>query len=285
MPAELILVPYDSAMRDARMGRGPLYLLRHGAAERLGSAAPPRIVEAPAEFRAEIATAFELNAGLARAAAPVVARGNLPVVLAGNCITSVGTLGGLGGDDVGVVWLDAHADFNTPETTRSGFLDGMALAVATGRCWSTLAGTVPGFAPVPEERVLLVAARDVDEAEGRALERSRVRRVGAGEVRARGVAAALGPALDALRAQGAGRVYLHVDLDAHDPSEGKANALAADGGLTAAEVRETVRTVLRHLPIAAAALTSFDPDHDADGRMLGVALELLAVLGEVARSP
>jgi len=63
-----------------------------------------------------------------------------------------------------VLWFDAHGDFNTPESTLGGFLDGMALAIATGRCWTGLAATVPGFTPVAEENVVLVGARDLDRA-------------------------------------------------------------------------------------------------------------------------
>ena len=86
----------------------------------------------------------------------------------------VGTLGGLGTGPTGVRWFDAHGDFNTPESTLGGFLDGMALAIATGRCWIGLAATVPGFTPVAEENVVLVGARDLDPAEGELLRASRV---------------------------------------------------------------------------------------------------------------
>src|SRR5207253_2124442 len=66
------------------------------------------------------------------------------------------------GADVGVAWLDAHGDFHTPETTTSGFVDGMALAVAAGQCWRALAAAVPGFEPVLAGRVVHVGGRDFD---------------------------------------------------------------------------------------------------------------------------
>ena len=70
-----------------------------------------------------------------------------PLVLAGNCNAAVGVVAGLG-PGAAVLWCDAHADFNTPETTTGGFLDGMGLATVTGRCWTSMAARVPGFVPV-----------------------------------------------------------------------------------------------------------------------------------------
>ena len=68
-----------------------------------------------------------------------------PVVLAGNCNSYVGTLAGLETDRAGVSWFDAHGDFNTPETTTTGFLDGMGLAMASGRCWKAMPETIAWF--------------------------------------------------------------------------------------------------------------------------------------------
>ena len=266
MPVDLITVPYDSALRGERMGAGPLHFVANGAAERLRAAAGPvreTGVEAAPGFRAEIATAFDLARATAFAVRAARGHGAFPLVLAGNCITAVGVLASLPAETTGIVWLDAHGDLNTPETTRSGFLDGMALSVALGRCWEAMAGSIDGFAPVAEETVLLVGARDLDPAEREYVERSRVHHLSPEDV-ADGV---LEDALDAL----AGRVqqvYLHVDLDVHDPSEGAANAFAAPGGLTASEVRRVAREVAARIPLAAASITAYDPEHDADGRML-----------------
>src|SRR5687767_4289522 len=87
-------------------------------------------------WRAEIKTTFELY----RALADRVREANdFPVVFSGNCGASIGTAAGLGTEDLAVLWFDAHGDYNTPDTTESGFLDGMCLGILTGRCWKTLA--------------------------------------------------------------------------------------------------------------------------------------------------
>jgi arginase len=128
-----------------------------------------------------------------------------------------------------VVWFDAHADFNTAETTTSGFTDGMGLAVAVGHCWQKMAEGVPGFSPVAEEDVLLAGVRDAQPAEEDRLAASRVTVVGADRIGREGLRV-LAAALDGLRLR-AGRVYVHLDLDVLDPAKaGRANEFAPEGG-------------------------------------------------------
>ncbi|HEX6040499.1 arginase family protein [Longimicrobium sp.] len=148
MDIRLIAVPYDSGIRGWRMGAGPDRLLDAGLEEQLraaGHTVSAERVELAAEAVPEIRATFDLAARLSERVSAARAAGALPIVLAGNCASALGTLAGLADDEPGIVWLDAHGDFNTPETTRSGMLDGMALAIATGRCWTEMAGTIPGF--------------------------------------------------------------------------------------------------------------------------------------------
>jgi len=90
---------------------------------------------------------FALHGLLSEAVQEAVAQDHFPLILAGNCSSTVGTVSGLDKEGLGVVWLDAHGDYNTPETTTTGFLDGMALSVLTGMCWERMAEGVPGFEP------------------------------------------------------------------------------------------------------------------------------------------
>ena len=194
------------------------------------------VVEAAVPFRTEIGTAFELHRLVAERVRAATNEGDFPLVLSGNCNVSVGTIAGIGPDDLGVIWFDGHADFNTPETTTSGFLDGMGLAIAVGDCWKAMARTVSGSGPVPEENVVLLGVRDTDEAERARLRSSGVAAVDAGFVKERGVAEALEPALDELRER-ARRVYVHLDLDVLDPKRvAPVNEFAPPGGLKAEEI-------------------------------------------------
>jgi arginase len=288
MSIHLIRVPYDSGHRGLRMGRGPLDFAEHGAADRLRAAGHDvvdTVVDVPVPFPLEVGTSFALHRALSERVCAAVTAGAFPLVLAGNCGSALGTTSGVWGSQpndssaVGVVWLDAHADFNTPETTTSGFLDGQMLSALTGGCWQALAASIPGFRAVSEANVVLVGARDLDAAEEARLTASRVTWVRAADVRSRGVDAALASAIRALASR-VSRVYLHVDLDVHDPAEVRANQYAAPDGLSAAAVRDVVRHVGTRIPIAAAALTAYDPAYDPDKRMLETGLELKGCIGE-----
>jgi len=134
------------------MGAGPLHLLESRLDTQLEEAGHHVTVRtldlAPGLRATEVAAAFELSRAVAHAVAAAISSGAFPLVLSGNCgPAALGCIGGLSGRP-NVFWVDAHADFNTPETTVSGFLDGMALATLTGRCWSHFAQNIPGFAAV-----------------------------------------------------------------------------------------------------------------------------------------
>ncbi|WP_100499648.1 arginase family protein [Geodermatophilus chilensis] len=279
-PVRLLYVPFDSGVRDARMGAGPLALARAGAAERLrrrGHEVDEQVLEPASDWRAEAQTAFELHAVVADAVRGARRAGRLPLLLAGNCNTTLGVLAGLAepGRRVGLVWLDAHGDLNTPETTSTGFLDGQGLAMVLGWCWRTATSRVEGFEPLPERQTLLVGARDLGAAEEAALRASDVRWLPPDLARDAGAVAA---ALDELATR-ADVVHLHVDLDVHDPDAvAPANGYAVGDGLLAADVLRLVEQAAERLPVVSATLASWDPAHDRDGRVQEAALELLARL-------
>ena len=186
----LIAVPYDSGQRGVRMGAGPEALLQAGlraALVRDGHDVETEVIEAPGPWRAEIATTFALAAAVAKAARRAREVKRFPLLITGNCMMTLGLVAAARAP-TSVVWLDAHGDFNTPETTIGGFIDGMSLATMTGRCWTQLASAIEGFQPVEERRVVLAGARDLDPLEAQALNSSsisarprRIHRRGAGD--------------------------------------------------------------------------------------------------------
>jgi arginase len=273
----VIAVPFDSGLRDIRMGRGPRAILDAGLAERLrdaGVTVRVTVVEPPDDvFPAELPVTFALLRRVAGEVARARQDGAFPLVLSGNCNSALGTISGMrrgSGRSPAVCWFDAHADANTPETSTSGFLDGMGVGMLTGRCWQPLTRTVPGFEPVPDEQVALVGTRDVDPLEEDLLRASRIHRLPPNELHR------LDAVVDSLA--GCGEVYLHVDLDVLDPSEGRANGYAAPGGLSIDALRDALRRIQRRLPVGAAALTAYDPAVDPPGRIARAAVDLAVLL-------
>ena len=286
MKIRLIQLPYHLGRERTGMGMGPVRYLEAGAEKRLRGLGHEVAVETIARARPyahEVGAMLELNRLVAEQVARALAGGAFPLVLSGDCNSCHGTLAALGAADNGVVWFDAHGDFNTPETTTSGFFDGMALATATGRCWRNLVGSIPGFEPIQERHVLLVGVRDLDPAERTLLEASDVQVVPAAYVKGRGVSAALEAALATLE-PAVGGIYLHVDLDVLDPAEAPANEYAVKGGLTVEELEEAIRLLQERLVIRAAALTAYDPACDPTGIACRAGLRVMEAIAERGRN-
>ncbi|MFL6198048.1 MAG: arginase family protein [Thermoanaerobaculia bacterium] len=275
MKLTLIQVPYDSGHYGVRMGRGPLHLIEQGLAGTLERAGHEvEVVPVRLEgFLTEVTSAPLLHRQVAEQVSKARGEGRLPVVLSGNCnAAAVGSLAGIGGP-AGVVWMDAHGDLNTPDTTPSGFFDGMAISVAMGKAWPTLTAKLPGFHPLDPRNLIHVGARDFDPPELEVIDRERIARVPVEAL----------DSLDAALADLATRVdraYVHMDLDVLDPSELRANVFATPDGMTIAQVAEVVRATGRHLKIAAAGITAYDPDQDPEGRGVRAAEQLLEALVE-----
>lgn len=267
----VILAPYDAGRRGIRMGRGPEHLLENGLAQELrphGRGISMRTVALNGFPPFEVGAAFELDRLVAEEVRKATEAGELPLVLSGNCNTAVGTIAGAGTEGLGIVWFDAHADFETPETTTTGFTDGMGLAIAAGHCWSAMAASVPGFRPVPEMDVVLVGVRETSPAEQARLERSEITVVGSTLMRKEGLSGALGAALDALLDR-VERVYVHLDLDVLDPDEtGPANEFAVPGGMTRKELEAAIVMTRERFDVAAAGIASYDPEIDTRGAVL-----------------
>jgi arginase len=280
MDIQLLLVPYDSGNRGARMGAGPERLLEAGLERTLresGHTVHTKVAElSPSSWHAEVQTSFELMRMLAGGVRDARDAGRFPIVLAGNCNTAVGTLAGLGVNSTGVAWFDAHGDFNTPETTTSGFLDGTAVAIITGRCWTQLAATVPGFAPIADERVCLIGTRDLDSLESALLDDSRVEVIEPKHVRS-----ALVGALRKIR-EHVDSIYVHLDLDVLDSAVAAANSYALGGGLTLEDAEHALTQIAREFQIVGITLSAYDPAVDTSDHAARAAIRLVSTAARVA---
>jgi arginase len=246
----LIQVPYHLGREGEVLGAGPAPLAHAIGGESV-------VVERPGEFRNETKAIFDVVGALAAKVRETVNEGRFPLVLGGNCSSALGAITGLE-RDVGVVWFDAHGDFHTPDSTPTGFLEGMILALLTGEGWNELRRDLR---TVPPERVVLVGARDFEPTEEERLTRSSITRADTGS---------LGAALDAL-GEHTEAVYVHIDLDVLDPSEGRANGWSVGGGLSADELDAALGAITSRFEIAAAAFTAYDPACDEEGRIPRIA--------------
>jgi arginase len=182
-----------------------------------------------------------LYAAVAEVVADTARRGGRPVVVSGDCTTSLGTVAGLqrAGVDPAIAWFDAHGDVQTLETTSSGYLGGLPLRLLAGYR-PELVGDRLGLRPVAGERMLLAGARDLDPPEARYLATAAVRRA---------AVTALTPA-----DLPAGPLYVHLDLDVLDPAEIPGLRYPAVNGVSGAELAAAVRILLATGRVAAVGL-------------------------------
>jgi arginase len=183
------------------MGTGPQKIVQARMETELANAGHQvhtRSVQVEDRFQSGNATSFAVMRLLANQVRASRISGKFPLILAGNCNTCVGTTAGAGIKKTGVIWFDADCDFNTPETTRSGFLDGMGVAMLAGKCWRRMLEQVPGFEPIDESRILLFGARDVDARESELLRNSGIRSAPYEQIRSKGIEEAIAPLLTSM---------------------------------------------------------------------------------------
>jgi arginase len=191
-----------------------------------------------------------------------VGSGSGSLVQSGDCVATLGVAAGLQrrGDDPHLIWLDAHGDFNTWDTTPSGFLGGMPLAMMVGLGEQTVVEAV-GLRPLPAGRVWLVGARDLDPGERDNLARAQIRQLSLEEL------AAVAPP--------GGPLYVHLDVDLLDPDEMPALDFPVPGGPTAAEVRGALDRLFASGRVVGFSFVGWNPEFPEAERAREVARGLV----------
>ena len=193
--------------------------------------------------------------------------GGCPVVMSGDCNTSAGIMAGLqrAGADPAIVWFDAHGDVQTLETTTSGYLGGLALRLLTAYRPELITARL-GLRPVPEDRIVLAGARDLDPPEKTYLAGAAIRRRDVAGLSAAGLPD--------------GPLYVHVDLDVIDAGALPGLRFPAPGGPSRQAVADAVAAVARRREIAALDIAATWRPGDADRPRADAALQaVLAAAG------
>ncbi len=221
----------------------------------------------------------EIRKTCARVAAKVVeasAAGALPLVLGGDHSVALGTLGGLASVNGprGVLWIDAHADINTPDTSPSGNVHGMALAAALGLAGDAFASDAWPLPAVDAKRVALVGLRQADAGERKLLREAGVRVFTMSELDRIGVERAVREALD--HVSGPNFVHVSLDLDALDPELAPGVGTPVQGGLTYREAHLAMELVAESGLAGSLEVVEVNPILDRENSTAVTAVELVA---------
>ncbi|WP_373502820.1 arginase family protein [Aestuariivirga sp.] len=225
-----------------RMAGAPLRLAQPG----------DKVIKAAPGAGSESESLAPIHIELADAVADAIRAGERPVAIVGDCCQAIPLMAGLARNGVhpSIVWLDSHGDFNTWETTPSGFLGGMPLAMLTGRGDQGMMEAV-GLDPISDQRVLLSDGRDLDPEERELVKASRIRHM-------EGVIGVPYVLPD-------GPLYLHIDADIIDSRLAPAFLYAVKGGPSPEGLRSVIEGVLASGRVVAISVTaSWDAAKDED---------------------
>jgi arginase len=274
MRLHLISVPYRYDEYNEGLGAGPAALQASGLTRTLNELGHEIAIatqaELPEEEREPGRTAVNIGKLGSRTAALVAgARRDeaAALILAGDDTAAVGVISGLqqadgAGTPIGIVWLDAHGDFNTPETSYSGILAGMPVAILAGLAGPNWRGAAGLAAPLPTDRLVIAGVRDLDEKERTLLKSTSAKVMTADEIR-EGTAFA-----DAVRRLAAtcSLLSLHIDLDVLDPRLVPSSSTPAANGLEIDELAAAITTVLATGKVATVVISSLNPGGGTRGQ-------------------
>lgn len=205
--------------------------------------------------------------------------GHIPIVLGGDHSISMGSLAGVSAvkKSFGVIWFDAHGDMNTPETTPSGNIHGMPLAVSLGYGHPDLVD-LGGFAPkLQPERVVVVCARSIDSDERVLVRQSGIKVFSMAEIDKRGMGTVMEEAI-AIAGKGVDGIHLSLDLDALDPMVAPGVGTPVYGGVTYREGHLAMELLARSKKLCSVDVVEVNPILDSRNSTATMAVELLESL-------
>lgn len=283
----LIGAPSSAAAFASGHERAPAALRAAGLAERLtaagfavtdfGDCAPQLFADDDDHPRARNLSAIVAGLNDLRPRVEMAIKsGALPLILGGECIQALGVIAGARRyyKHVSLLWIDRDADLNTPGTTPSGRVDGMAVAHIVGRGAPELVRFWGEPPLVREPDITLFGIERLDPPEQEFLKVSPMRRMFAEDVRRMGAKAAAQQVLERMHADGH-EVILHFDLDVVSQEDFAAVDLPAPGGLTLAELREALQVFAQHKSVIALEVTEYNPEKDLDSRGAQTVVDIL----------
>ena len=223
---------------------------------------------------------IHLSESLASKVSESIENSHIPLVLGGDHSIAIGTLAGLGNkyENLGVIWFDAHADINTPDTTPSGNIHGMPLAVSLGLGHEKLT-QIASYAPkIKKENIIIIGARSVDDGERQLIKQLGIKVYTMHEIDRLGMATVMEDAIRYLNARDVDGVHLSLDLDALDPLYTPGVGTPVAGGISYRESHLAMEMLQEADFITSAEFVEVNPILDERNRTADVAVALIGSL-------
>ena len=209
-----------------------------------------------------------------------ISENRFPLFIGGDHSIAIGTVGGVSHESpIGLLWIDAHGDFNTPETSPSGNIHGMPLSILTGEGEDILVNIGRNGAKVDPENVVLIGIRDLDEKEKQRLNNSDITVFTMRDIDEQGISAVLNKAL--MKFVHLKKIHVSLDMDALDSIEVPGVGTPVAGGLTYREAHLLMEILADTGKLASMDLVELNPILDSKNKTASLAVELIvSVLGK-----
>ncbi|MCP4020348.1 MAG: arginase [Desulfobacteraceae bacterium] len=217
---------------------------------------------------------------LHKAGKQVIDNGDFPLFLGGDHSIAVGTVAAaMDKDPAGLIWMDAHGDFNIPETSPSGNIHGMPVAALIGEGHESLVKVGKPGSKIDPENIVMIGQRDLDSAEKKRLKKSGITVFTMREIDEQGISSVVNKAI--MKFAHLKRIHLSVDMDALDPVEAPGVGTPVPGGLSYREAHLLMETIADSGKLSSMDLVEINPILDIANKTAELAVELiLSALGK-----
>ncbi|NOU70803.1 arginase [Paenibacillus sp. LMG 31458] len=290
-----ITVPFDLGAGRRGASKGPKAILQAGLIRGLqqmditidhiadirlpDDKATPLAAEVDQTNLKYLAEVLEVNTLLAKQVSQVVEQGRFPLVIGGDHSIAIGTLAGLSGhyQNLGVIWIDAHSDLNSADTSPSGNIHGMSLAVSLGMGHPLLTSIMGSHDKVKAENIVLIAARSLDEGEKKLIRSLGIKCYTMYDIDRKGMASIMQDAIDYISSKTDG-VHLSFDVDSLDPIEAPGTGTIVKGGLHYREAHLAVEMLHEAGIVTSAEFVEVNPLLDDNNKTSQLAVGLISSL-------
>ncbi|MDA4131150.1 MAG: arginase [Thaumarchaeota archaeon] len=298
---EIIGVPLDLGADRRGVDMGPSAIRYAGLSEKLRAlghkvedkeniatpiAEAIKIEQSKAKYLSQVR---EVCLRLSKAVSSTLQSGRMPIVLGGDHSIAIGTLAGVyygikastQGGEFGVIWLDAHGDFNTPDITPSGNIHGMSLALSSGQGGKWLPSPPWPKRAVNPERIVIVGARQLDPEERKNLKKMGVHVFSMADIDRSGMKAVMTEAIILASREGKDQLHVSLDMDVVDPQDAPGVGTPVRGGVTYREAHLAMEMISEAKRMRSLEVVEVNPILDQQNATAELAVELvLSAMGK-----
>ena len=222
----------------------------------------------------------DANNRLANKVYEALTNNTLPFVIGGDHSLALGSLAGSSkyhGNDLAVIWIDAHGDINTEETSPSGNIHGMPLASSMGIGYEKLTSIFFDDFKVKPENVFILACRDLDQGEIELIDKLSINVWTISDIQSKGIDTVISELLLMIKEKDIKNIHLSYDIDCLDPSYVPGTGTPVENGLTFKESEKLLSAILGTTLVKSIDFVEYNPDLDLNSKTLETCTELLNV--------